>query len=335
MNQTAEKTRYVVMTGATRGIGRAMAEAVLQADPDVRVINLGRGTHDDVVRSLDTAQGFGQIRAGERISYMSGVDLSDTSAVERAVKIVIAEIKSGVGGEVVGVINCAGQAALDGSEETSQMQVVNTEAPIQIAEALKASGLNAADFRYLYVSSLAAHPKGSEIPRLHGYGESKKAAVDRLKSLLGEQLAVVYPGVYETDMVDAFFSDLDTAMEFYAAPPAEATPSNRLSVESAAMVLGKGKVGEIIQPALSREYVRMAGPRLQKLLLPLLVSLFAKYNLRASGQNISDHHTRVERHRSEENYGKNPLVYGIMKHMLMPAKIGELLKKLFMRMGLL
>ena len=200
------------MTGATRGIGRAMAEAVLQADPDVRVINLGRGTHDDVVRSLDTAQGFGQIRAGERISYMSGVDLSDTSAVERAVKIVIAEIKSGVGGEVVGVINCAGQAALDGSEETSQMQVVNTEAPIQIAEALKASGLNAADFRYLYVSSLAAHPKGSEIPRLHGYGESKKAAVDRLKSLLGEQLAVVYPGVYETDMVDAFFDLVSSSL---------------------------------------------------------------------------------------------------------------------------
>lgn len=333
MSEPTAKNRHVVMTGATRGIGRAMAEAILVADETVRIINIGRSTHDDVVQALGEDHRFGNVRSGKRISYLGNVDLADPECLQGAIRVAITDISDDMGGKIIGMIHCAGQAAGDGSDQVDNMKAVNTEAAIKIGEAIKASGLSVDDFRYLYVSSLAAHPNGAEVPQLHSYGDSKKAAVGKLKGIFGEQLAVVYPGVFDTDMVDAFFTDLETAMEFYGAPMADASPDHPLSVETAETILGKRKMSDIVHPKLSRNYVNMAGPRLQKLLLPLLVSLFAKHNLALTDQSKWDHLARVQHHQDNENYGKNPLVYMAMKHLLMPAKVGELLQKLFKKIG--
>ena len=71
-----QKNQYVIITGASRGIGAAIAERILADDPNLKVISLARSTHDKIKVTLDE-ETFPHIHSDDRFMHKDGIDLAD------------------------------------------------------------------------------------------------------------------------------------------------------------------------------------------------------------------------------------------------------------------
>ena len=183
----------VIVTGATRGIGRAVVEAVLGAGG--RVVGLARDR-----AALDALAG----EHGDRVRTV-GADLGDIESLAGVARSAIEAF-----GGVDGLVNCAGIAryepvgAIDADSIDAQLRV-NLVAPLLLSQAV-AQHLRGKGGSIVNVSStLSVRP--AELTTVYA---ATKAGLDALTRGLALELApdrirvnAVLPGGIDTDMLRA------------------------------------------------------------------------------------------------------------------------------------
>ncbi len=186
--------RTVLVTGANRGIGRAVAERLLAAGGQVAVH--GR-SHEKLERLR------AELDAGERVQCVVG----DLRAPERAGRLVEQVVQHF--GRLDGVVNNAGggeaQAfrALD-LESWRRTHAVNVEAAFVISQAAYNTMRRQRSGSIVNIASIAAHGPGKWMGA--DYAASKAALVSVTRTLafeaarFGIRCNAVSPGLVETDM---------------------------------------------------------------------------------------------------------------------------------------
>ena len=187
----------VVVTGAGRGIGRAIAEAFAARGHDLALI--GRGTPD--VESV--ANAITQQFPGQR-AIAIGCDVASSSQVEGARDRVLGEL-----GAPAVVVNNAGVVHRARVEDTSEADWdhvvdVNLKGTFLVARAFLPSMKGARRGRLVQIASISA-TLGT--PKLSAYCASKWGVVGFTKSLAEElrgtglQTVAVLPGSVDTAML--------------------------------------------------------------------------------------------------------------------------------------
>ena len=181
----------VIVTGATRGIGRATVDAILECGG--KVVAIAR--NEEALGALE-ASAPGRIRA-------VGADLQDVASVPEAAKRAIDAF-----GSVDGLVNCAGIARYEpvgtiGLQSIEAQLRVNLVAPLLLSQAV-AEHLRGRGGAIVNVSStLSEHVAQSTVVY-----SATKAALNTLTTGLALELApvgvrvnAVLPGGVDTDML--------------------------------------------------------------------------------------------------------------------------------------
>jgi NAD(P)-dependent dehydrogenase (short-subunit alcohol dehydrogenase family) len=181
----------VIVTGATRGIGRAVVEAILEHGGKVVAI----------ARDLEALSAL-EASAADRVRAVA-VDLADVARIPEAAKRAI-----DVFGEIDGLVNCAGIARYEpigaiGLESIEAQVRVNLIAPLLLSQAV-AEHLRGRGGSIVNVSStLSEHVAETTVVYA-----ATKAALNTLTKGLALELApagvrvnAVLPGGVETDML--------------------------------------------------------------------------------------------------------------------------------------
>ena len=183
----------VMVTGASRGIGRAVAEALLGRGARVAAVARDR----EALASLARA-------APDRVQVMVA-DLADTTARDRLVPQA-----AGALGGLDGLVQCAGvvrHASVGGITEADleAMMAVNLRAPLflaqQVAQLMRSQGGGGSIVNV--ASTLALAPAAGTA----GYSASKAALVAVTRALAlelapsGIRVNAVAPGMVDTDML--------------------------------------------------------------------------------------------------------------------------------------
>jgi NAD(P)-dependent dehydrogenase (short-subunit alcohol dehydrogenase family) len=332
----------VLITGGTRGIGKAIVGQALARDPLSMVVNFGNTALETVVRGILNGPHIHEYcHIGEpgRTEYAPNVDFTKGGLLEAALKTKLGQLSQGTHNKITGVVHCAGVSRLvweglrnadhntpaDEAEAAKRiMKQVNVDAALIIARVLQENfpQMLAPNARFSYVSSLAA--QGMDVPGLEAYAASKDDALAGLEQIWTPELITkVYPGVFDTDMVRQFIGSGRTPFEFFAAPMAQARPNHPLSKSVAKLALGQSQASGISFPRLSRWYVKLANHKRQRTLLPWLVKLFGRSVLETIGQGKEEHDARVEWHGNAETYGPEFPYERMMYERLAPAAIGN------------
>lgn len=233
--------RVAVVTGGTRGIGRAIALGL--ADADATVVPASR-TESDVEETVETIES----RGGEALA--ATIDVTDEESVHECFRTVEDEL-----GGVDCVVNNAG---------------VNPAAALGQPESVEASGFDATvdvNLRGAFVCARAAGESLREsggtllnvasvgglvgLPRQHPYVASKHGIVGLTKSLALDwapdvRVNCLAPGYVATDLTEGLRADdalresiLErTPLERFADPEEVAGPAVFLASEAASFVTG-------------------------------------------------------------------------------------------------
>lgn len=188
-----EATRYVLVTGATSGIGEACVHALLDDSSDTHVLGVGRSREKlDEVRA----------RHGERFSPIP-IDLSS----EGSALVVASACHRVTGGVLHGLVNGAGIISSGSIEETSREELehmlgINLIAPFELVRELLPQ-LRVARQREQHASvvNISSVSGLRPYPNLSAYCISK-AALDQMTRCMAIELApeqitvnAVNPGV--------------------------------------------------------------------------------------------------------------------------------------------
>ena len=181
----------VIVTGATRGIGRATVEAIL--DRGGKVVAIAR--NEEALRALEASE-------AERIRAVA-VDLEDVARVPEAAQRAIDAF-----GSVDGLVNCAGIASYEpvgaiGLDSIEAQVRVNLVAPLLLSQAV-AEHLRGRGGAIVNVSSTLSE----RVAQNTVVYAATKAALNTLTKGLALELAparvrvnAVLPGGVETDML--------------------------------------------------------------------------------------------------------------------------------------
>jgi 3-oxoacyl-[acyl-carrier protein] reductase len=190
-------SRHVIVTGASRGIGAAIAEFFIAAGDRVVALSRSGTGPDGCVRRLS-------------------VDVSDSSAVNEAVKQAIAEF----GPVDVAVINAGvtkdGLAMRMSDEQWREVLATDLDGAFYCARATMASMVRARQGSIIFIGSISPFVG---VPGQANYAAAKAGLVGLARSLAkevatrGVTVNVVAPGLIETDMT----SDLGAAKDQMAA----------------------------------------------------------------------------------------------------------------------
>lgn len=190
--------RLVIITGATRGLGRALVDGLVEAGQTVA----GCGTKSGLVAELSR-------RYGPPHSF-SAVDVTDGAAVERWAKDVIKRL-----GPPDILVNNAG--------------VINKTAPlwevseIEMAQVIAINILGVTNVIRSFVPAMIANKRGVVVNLSSGWGRSvdagegpycaSKWAIEGLTKTLAEELPAgmaavpLNPGIIDTDMLRSCWAD--------------------------------------------------------------------------------------------------------------------------------
>lgn len=193
--------KRVLVTGASRGIGRALAEGLAKAGADL-VIS---------ARRLDAlAETAGQIEAGGGNAECLTFDQSDVASIQAALEHL---------GPVDVLVNNAGiedvRASLDVDAALwGKIVDTNLRGAFFVAQAV-ARGM--AERRNGSIINLASLTSFVGVPAAAPYGASKSGVLGLTRALaaewgpLGIRVNAIAPGYFRTDMTDVFFQNLDWA----------------------------------------------------------------------------------------------------------------------------
>ncbi|MDT3444693.1 MULTISPECIES: SDR family NAD(P)-dependent oxidoreductase [unclassified Pseudofrankia] len=182
--------RHVVVTGAGRGLGRAMAEAVAAAGARVTLVARSESQLAESAAAVEHAGGTACVRRA---------DLSDLDAVADLAR----ELSTG---QVHGVVHAAGVThradARDFDDEVlRRVLTVNLEAPIVLSRELMRHRADDVPSSHVFVGSL-----GSSIglPRALAYVASKAGVLGVVRTLAAEwatsgvRVNAISPGYFRT-----------------------------------------------------------------------------------------------------------------------------------------
>ncbi|TIL68346.1 SDR family NAD(P)-dependent oxidoreductase [Mesorhizobium sp.] len=201
--------KKALVTGASRGIGQAMAEALSAAGADVAV------TARDENSLRETAD---RISAHGRRSLCRSLDVLDTDRI----RVVVDEVADAFGRLDI-LVNNAGyekvQPSLD-VDEAVWDRIVSTNLKGAFFCAQAAARRMAADNSGGAIINLCSLTSYVGIPTAVPYGSSKSGLLGMTRALaaewasLGIRVNAIAPGYFHTAMTDAFYQDPDwqTAM---------------------------------------------------------------------------------------------------------------------------
>jgi NAD(P)-dependent dehydrogenase (short-subunit alcohol dehydrogenase family) len=198
--------KKALVTGASRGIGQAMAEALAAAGADVAV------TARDETSLHETAHRIG---ATGRKSLCRSLDVLDTARI----RVLIDEIADGLGGLDI-LVNNAGYEEVRPSLDVDEAlwdRVVSTNLKGAFFCAQAAARRMAAGGAIINLCSLTSYVG---IPTAVPYGSSKSGLLGMTRALatewasLGIRVNAIAPGYFHTAMTEVFYEDPDwqTAM---------------------------------------------------------------------------------------------------------------------------
>lgn len=195
MGQTA------VVTGASKGIGEAIAVALLRSGADV--VTLQRSAPSATL--ADEAKDLG--RALDHHS----LDVADSGSIAAAISDITAEYTVDV------LVNNAGTQIRHNSvdfplEDFNRVMQINTSAVFQLCQGFGKHMLERRSGRIVVLASLLSFQGGLRVP---AYAASKGAVAQLIKALSNEWAASgvnvngVAPGYVETDMNEALLANPD------------------------------------------------------------------------------------------------------------------------------
>ena len=204
--------KSAVVTGAARGIGRAIALSLLEAGADVTALQ--RGPLSDEMTKFAAQRG--------RTIRSVAIDLSDETSIAGASAEVLAH------GPVDILVNNAGTQQRHDSvvfplADFDDVLRVNLRAVFQLCQAFAPGMLERRSGKIINIASLLSFQGGMRVP---AYAASKGAVAQLTKALCNEWAAygvnvnAVAPGYITTDMNAALISDANRSQEISARIPA-------------------------------------------------------------------------------------------------------------------
>ncbi len=201
-----------VVTGASRGIGSALAEGLLRAGADV--VTLQRATPGAALEAVASAN-------GRRLTHRSA-DLASEASIREAVEEILAE------GPVDILVNNAGAQmrndAIDFAlSDLDATMDINLRAVFQLCQAFGAPMIERGRGKIINLASVLSFQGGYRTP---AYAASKGAVVQLTKALCNEWAAhgvnvnAVAPGYLATDMTEALRADATRSREILTRIPA-------------------------------------------------------------------------------------------------------------------
>jgi NAD(P)-dependent dehydrogenase (short-subunit alcohol dehydrogenase family) len=199
--------RGVLVTGASRGLGRALSEQLAELGAKVVMVARASGPLEDAAA---------EIRARGYVAHALAADVGDKDAIHRI---------AGVAAALVGPIDllvhdasALGRTPLrllldTDCEDLERVLAVNVVGPFRLTKAIAGSMVMRGEGTIVAISSDAAT---NAYPRWGAYGTSK-AAFDHMQRILAAELApsglrvlTIDPGEMDTDMHrDAFGAEHD------------------------------------------------------------------------------------------------------------------------------
>lgn len=203
--------KRAVVTGASRGLGRAMAEALAAAGADVVCVSTQKSGTDETAAA---------IRALGRTALQAEADLSDREQAQSLV--------DNVGGEVHILVNNAGtirrRPAVDYSlEDWDVVLRTNLDSAFILAQSFGRRMVERGSGKIINVASLLSFSGGITVP---AYTASKHAIAGLTKALANEwgkhgvQVNAIAPGYFKTDNTQALQNDATRSAEISARIPA-------------------------------------------------------------------------------------------------------------------
>jgi len=221
------RSRVALITGAGRGIGRAMAEGFAREGADVALVSR---TEAELCRTAEA------IRAIGRRVLWAPADVSDPASVENLVKTVLSEF-----GQIDVLINNAGRQLPIGplvdieTEDWIHTIMVNLVGPMLCCKTVLPGMI---EQRRGKIINLSGGGATSPRPNFSAYAASK-AAVVRLTETLAEevkgfniQVNAIAPGAINTRMLDEVLADRDAAGEVALSQAEKQKQSGGNSIET-------------------------------------------------------------------------------------------------------
>lgn len=206
--------KRALVTGASRGLGRAMAEALAAAGADVVCVSTQRNGTDETAAA---------IRALGRNAWQIAADLSDREQAGGLAALVEKEA-----GDIHILVNNAGtirrRPAVDYSiEDWDTVLHTNLHSVFLLAQSFGRKMLERGSGKIINVASLLSFSGGITVP---AYTASKHAVAGLTKALANEwgrfgvQVNAIAPGYFKTDNTQALQNDEVRAAEISARIPA-------------------------------------------------------------------------------------------------------------------
>ena len=206
--------RRALVTGASRGLGRAVAVALAQSGADVACVSSAPGG------CAETAK---EIRGIGREAWELSADLSDRAAVMK-----LADDALSAMGRIDILVNNAGTikrhpAVAFPEDDWDQVIRTNLDSVFFLSQAVGKQMLARKSGKIVNVASLLSFSGGIRVP---AYTASKHAVAGLTKALANEwagsgvQVNAVAPGYFETDNTRALRDDPTRATEILARIPA-------------------------------------------------------------------------------------------------------------------
>ncbi|WP_006246508.1 SDR family oxidoreductase [Mycolicibacterium tusciae] len=204
--------RTAVVTGASRGIGQAIAQGLLRAGADV--VTLQRAKPGTELEGVASAR-------GRRLTHHS-VDLASEASIQEAVANVLAAQPIDI------LVNNAGaqirNEAIDfGLGDLDTTMNINVRAVFQLCQLFGAPMIERGRGKIINLASMLSFQGGY---RTSAYAASKGAVVQLTKALCNEWAArgvnvnAVAPGYLATEMTEALRADATRSQEISARIPA-------------------------------------------------------------------------------------------------------------------
>jgi 2-deoxy-D-gluconate 3-dehydrogenase len=206
--------KRALVTGASRGLGRAMAIALAEAGADVVCASSSRGGADETANS---------IRALDRHAWTVHADLADREQVTR-----MAEDAERQAGRIDVLVNNGGTiarypAAEYPDAEWDRVIHTNLDSVWTLARRLGARMIERGTGKIVNVASLLSFSGGVTVP---AYTASKHAVAGLTKALANEwakhnvQINAIAPGYFATDNTERLRADAGRYAEISARIPA-------------------------------------------------------------------------------------------------------------------
>ncbi len=300
---------FVLLIGDSEGLGNAVLLGLLNQAEPINVIGVSR-------RAAALVENVDRLTANQKSHFyhLSADFMQSTSTLIEQVGDLIASNQ----GYLKSVILVTGSGFLDSEIETNpELEEVllrlNYGVQVELVEALLQTQLMTAETHLVYFSAMITHDSIND-PLLLIHEKVKKKTTRWLHQTLGNQLSVVLPGAYQTDMLMRIIVRKDSLLEWFSFPLADVNDVRGIGRKVALLALSnkKLKYRSYICPRGIKGLVSVASAKTIRKLLPFAIRQTSRTVLHQIGQTDEDHDRRIEHAKTLQLYG-NTFPYDSIK----------------------